>query len=62
MLSFYLCCTQKDVDELKRVRKRTTKMVKGLRSLLCEEKLRELSMFSIEEEDLGKILSPSTSI
>lgn len=37
-------------------------MVKGLRSLLCEEKLRELSMFSIEEEDLGKILSPSTSI
>lgn len=30
-------------------------MVKGLRSLLYEERLRELDMFSLEEEGLGKI-------
>lgn len=34
-------------------------MVKGL---LYEEKLRELDMFNFEEESLGKILLPSTSI
>lgn len=37
-------------------------MVRGLKSLLYEERLRELSMFNLEEEGLGKILSPYTSI
>lgn len=62
MFSFYLSCTQKDVDKLKRVWMRITKMVKGLRSLLYEERLRELDMFNLEEEGLGKMLSLPTSV
>lgn len=40
----------KDVDRRERVPRRTKKMAKGLGSLPCEQKLRELCLFSLEKK------------
>lgn len=37
-------------------------MMKGLRNLICEEKLRELGLFSLDKEGLVEMLSPCSSI
>ncbi|KAK4827311.1 hypothetical protein QYF61_016561 [Mycteria americana] len=48
---------KRNMDILERVQQRTTKMLKRLRHLAYEERLRELELFSLEKRRLGGILS-----
>ena len=51
---FWLPQYKRDMDMLKRVQQRATKMTKGLEHLSHEERLSELGQFSQEKEKMEK--------
>ena len=53
---------RRDMDLLKHVQRRVTKMIQGMEHLSCEDRLRELGLFSMEKRKLQETRGQPFSI